>query len=682
MVSDWQKHRIIREFLIPDELKDDIAYCQRSLRSFVKVHQYLTERCKDLQEEQQTLVKRYQQELEAEIRAIGKEQSVLVDNLTQQLKVFQHRTATERHIELADDLANGYVAWVLSNHCEVNGATGMCQPPHKVSERLSEWQLYQKYRLPDTLIPVLPSIEDGSAAPEEGGKRAEKRIRTRPVLQTSLLKPATERTATPETVIAKPKAADSLTPPVTPPSPTQSVQRSPSSSVSMAVKTVAATPAGGGSNKRKAIESSSAMVESKTLRSRATTNVVGGPAKGGKTVEPVEDTEPGDTFDDSSASSVATVDGTVAMKRGRSSLYHALNKAKLTQKTSPPNSATKGNRGVATAANTIAGGANGNGRGSETAARATSVSSDSSNSRSSTPGSSRKAVATEPPVTSDDSSNERFLPPEDYCPPPDTIHEWEQYTFLKLYGLYTLEDSRLLKERKNERKRRSCCSTERKDFHYGRYDQFEQQYYVLSKRRTNGNKRPALLYTATTVAERCMSHRKQQQQQRTGAGSWSTTSTEPSPLLASSPEDAAAAVVAPTSRSESPASEPQVTDSSVAVLELNNKMCFVCNEPGTNDSLSTCVECCNTYHINCHTDEKEETLEKTLPAPAVLASPAEDNTDVADDGTAGAADTEATATEGSSAIDDNAEQILPPQRDNLCPGCFKIAAHKAQLRVA
>uniref|UniRef100_A0A2M4BG71 Putative cell wall protein awa1 n=1 Tax=Anopheles marajoara TaxID=58244 RepID=A0A2M4BG71_9DIPT len=676
MVSDWQKHKIIQEFLIPDEIKDDIAYCQRSLRDCVKVHQYLTERCKDLQEEQQTLVKRYQQELEAEIRAIGKEQSVLVANLTQQLKLFQHRTATERRIELADDLANGYVAWVLSNHCEVNAGAGMCQPPHKVSERLSEWQLYQKYRLES--IPVLPSaIEDGSTTTDDGAKRAEKRLRTRPVLQTSLLKPATERTATPESV--KSKAVDSLTPPVTPPSPTQSVQRSPSSGVSTAVKTVAATPAGGGSNKRKATESS-AMVESKTLRSRST-NAVGGPAKGGKTVEPVEDgTEPGDTFDDSSASSVATVDVTVAMKRSRSSLYQALNKAKVTQKTSPPNSATKGNRGVANATTaTVAGGTNGNGRGSESAARATSVSSDSSNSRSSTPGSSRKAVATEPPVTSDDSSNERFMPPEDYCPPPETIHEWEQYTFLKLYGLYTLEDSRLLKERKNERKRRSCCSTERKDFHYGRYDQFEQQYYVLSKRRTNGNKRPALLYTATTVAERCMSHRKQQQQR--GGGSWSTTSTEPSPPLTSSPEDAAA-VVPPKSRSESPASEPQLADSSTAILEPDNKMCFVCNEFGTNDSLSACVECCNIYHINCHTDEEgEKTPEKTLPA-AALETPAQDT---AEDGTStptAAAAADATATEGSGAIDDNAVQILPPQRDNLCPGCFKLAARKAQLRVA
>lgn len=39
MVSDSQKRKAIREFLIPDTLKDDIAYCQRSLRDCVKVHQ-------------------------------------------------------------------------------------------------------------------------------------------------------------------------------------------------------------------------------------------------------------------------------------------------------------------------------------------------------------------------------------------------------------------------------------------------------------------------------------------------------------------------------------------------------------------------------------------------------------------------------------------------------------------
>lgn len=48
--------------------------------------------------------------------------------------------------------------------------------------------------------------------------------------------------------------------------------------------------------------------------------------------------------------------------------------------------------------------------------------------------------------------------------------------FLRLFGLYTHTYSDYLKTRRSTRKRRNCTSTERGDFHYGRFDLFERQY--------------------------------------------------------------------------------------------------------------------------------------------------------------------------------------------------------------
>ncbi|XP_058053297.1 uncharacterized protein LOC131205277, partial [Anopheles bellator] len=502
MVNEGQKHKIIQEFLIPDELKDDIAYCQRSLRDCVKVHQDYAERCKSLATNQQTQVKQYLLELEAEMLAIGREQSGLVQDLTRRLKLFQQRTANERRVELGDDLANGYVAWLLSNHCEIQ--CNFSSTPHKVTERLSESQLYQKYRL-DPIIKQEPG-EDPAPHPSEAAKPSEKKLRKRPVLQTSLLKPQPECPV----VVDGEELKHSLSPPVTPPTPPP---LPPPLGVTKA--TVApGTPVG--SSKRKTIE---APVELKNLRSRSVNGGVAPKAK--PMLQPAETVERASSEEQIPPTDTVLV--TAAMKRSRNILHQALNKAKITQKVSPPSSATKSNRGSRGGTAAI----------EQNQQRGVSVSSDSSNSRSSTPGSSQSLNGSKSirpvelaTVSSDDSSNERFLPLEECCPPPpENIHEWDQYTFLKLYGLYTLEDSKLLKERKNERKRRSCCSTERKEFHYGRYDHFEQQYYVLqSKRRPNGNKRPALLYTSTS-AEKCGKKRS--------GSSWpavpSTTASPPPP---------------------------------------------------------------------------------------------------------------------------------------------------------
>lgn len=613
MVTDSQKHKVIKEFLIPDTVKDDIAYCQRSLRDCVKVHQYFVERCNSLSVKQQEQVKKYLLELEDEMRAIGQEQSGLVMDLANRLKHFQRKTANEKHIVLGDDLANGYVAWVLSNHSDVH--CNAAYMPHAVSERLNESQLYQKYRLE----PV-QSCDVGTALPD-GTKLQDKRLRKRPVLQTSLLKPKEERDH-PSTAL---KQEPSLTPPSTPKTPPTPPPPQP------AQGTVTRTTA----SRRKTPPEQQPLILKKMLRSRSTTPVV--------TVKQEHDIkqEPSDqenSIDTEDQLATITLQESAAVKRGRSNLLQALNKAKTTQKTalkqpqtSPPASAIKGGR------NNRAGSLNAGEQ------RSSSVSSDSSNSRASTPGTScngggsgvgntRKSNVEN--GTSDESSLERLLPPEEPpCTLPTNIDEWEQYSFLKLFGLYTIEDSNLLKGRKNERKRRSCCSTERKDFHYGRFDYYEQQFYIVQKRRYNVNKR--LLFTATS-AEKSINKRKP----------WSS-------LVMPAPVSLPVQDLSTDGKASFQADSLEREEDESCVLEAQNKLCFVCKKDGnTANTLNTCMDCSNFYHLSCHVDEDASQAEQKIDCKA--------DTNDCDGG------------------DENgnrstAAQLLTTPRNELCPVCLALA---------
>uniref|UniRef100_A0A182Q964 PHD-type domain-containing protein n=1 Tax=Anopheles farauti TaxID=69004 RepID=A0A182Q964_9DIPT len=605
MVNNSQKEKIIKEFHIPDTLKDDIAYCQRSLRDCVKVHQYFVQICKNLTILQQEQVRMYLLELEDEMRAIGKDQSGLVQDLAKRLKHFQRKMANEKHVELGDDFANGYVAWVLSNHFEM--PYNSVYVPHGVSERLNETQLYQKYRLEplvscnaDTSLPDVTSLRDT-------------RLRKRPVLQTSLLKPKDERDLS---NTASKEKKPSLTPPSTPPS-SLTPPTPPAPVIARTITTVAGN--------RRSTPPEQPVTPPKMLRSRSIAPVVTVKQEPKVKQEPMDQETGG--IDSEDQISPKSIRESAAVKRGRNNLLQALNKVKTTQKniikqsqTSPPASVVKAGR---------------NNRASSVNAgehRSASVSSDSSNSRASTPGSSNSTNARKPAETGgiDECVNERLLPLEETIPSwPTNIDEWEQYGFLKLFGLYTIEDSNLLKGRKNERKRRSCCSTERKDFHYGRFDYYEQQFYIVQKRRCNVNKR--LLYT-TTPAEKSIKKRKP----------WSNEALPPPASLPASD----VAVEPDTKPSLEPASTESVIEKNEIskLLEPDNKMCFVCNKVGTTETLSACMECCNIYHLSCHTDEVVDHKPKEKTA-----------YNAADD-------------DGG----DESDSRPDLQRDNLCPVCLAL----------
>uniref|UniRef100_A0A182NZL0 Zinc finger PHD-type domain-containing protein n=1 Tax=Anopheles epiroticus TaxID=199890 RepID=A0A182NZL0_9DIPT len=622
MVSDSQKRKAIREFLIPDTLKDDIAYCQRSLRDCVKVHQYFAQRCNSLSVMQQEQVRRFLLELEDEMQAIGKEQNGLVQDLARRLKHFQRKTATEKHIELGDDLANGYVAWVLSSHAEVQCNTAYV--PHAVSERLNESQLYQKYRLVD---PLLSCIADPSTLPELPIGQ-DTRLRKRPVLQTSLLKPKEERDLLLNSTALKEKP--SLTAPSTPPT------------------APAPLPARTGGNRRKT-PPEQPLVPTKILRSRSTTPVVvtvkQEPKVKEEPLEPEASLTDGIDLEDRSTPPIV-IRETAAVKRSRTNLLQALNKVKSKQKivskaqsaqtsSSPPKGGRNGRAGSVSAVEQQ---------------RSSSVSSDSSNSRASTPGSASNngatttgSIAQHKQTPSDEISIGRslLLPPEEpACSLPTNIDEWEQYSFLKLFGLYTIEESNLLKGRKNERKRRSCCSTERKEYHYGRFDYYEQQFYIVQKRRYNVSKR--LLYTATS-AETSIKKRKP------WAGSG--VATIPSPPPASLPMQDIPVDIKPTLQN--------VPEEKGSVLcEPENKLCCVCNKDGTEvDAMLDCTDCSNKYHLSCRENEDESSQE---------AKQMTDSKTVLNDGN----DNDSEQTESHP---DGKVQLQPPERNNRCPVCVGLA---------
>uniref|UniRef100_A0A182JNJ5 Uncharacterized protein n=1 Tax=Anopheles christyi TaxID=43041 RepID=A0A182JNJ5_9DIPT len=484
-------------------------------------------------------VKQYLLELEDEMRAIGKEQNGLVQDLAKRLKHFQRKTASEKHIELGDDLANGYVAWVLSSHAEIQCTAAYV--PHAVSERLNESQLYQKYRLMDPLQSCI--VDTSPSQPEQGPKGQDTlRLRKRPVLQTSLLKPKEERDILHNTAL---KEKPSLTTP------------SPST---LSTPPPPLLPAAGRTGNRRKTPPEQPLVPMKMLRSRSNTPVVVTVMKQEPVKVKQEPLEPeaeaaGAIDSEDRSTPPIVIRETAAVKRGRSNLLQALNKVKTAQKpvakllpqptTSPPASATKSGRNCR--------------------AGSVSASSDSSNSRASTPGTGNSGAQPKQATSDDSSSADRLLllPPEEPAPSlPTNIDELEQYSFLKMFALHTIEDSNMLKGRKNERKRRSCCSTERKEYHYGRFDYYEQQFYIVQKRRYNVNKR--LLYTSTS-AEKLIKTRKP----------WTSSVAIP-PSPPSLP-------VQETPVEMKPAPLPSISNErkeESLVLEPDHKLCLVCNKIG------------------------------------------------------------------------------------------------------
>ncbi|XP_055640158.1 uncharacterized protein LOC129777726 isoform X2 [Toxorhynchites rutilus septentrionalis] len=553
MVNANLKEKMLR-FQIPSELKDDLVYCQRSLRHFVKVHQLLASKLSnELTQSQVTKLKQYLLELEAEMVEIGNEQRPLIQELDAQVRSYLKQLYSSADLEEIE-MAFGYVSRALSVHYEMSFNTKYS--PRNVTERLTETQLAHKYELA-SFDEARPKKEKDESQSSTDSSISPTTIRNQK--QISLLKPKEERVGP-----ASKPAVSSTVPPF---------------------NNITFSNAKALVNEQvlKKIAPEAIVVPKKLIKILPKSEpiprpipklpeIVTSPVK-----QEQDDYEPQE------------LPATVAIKKSRLNLLQALNKAKnscnlsQSQPEEQPKFATvsprhKGITKVKSDPLPV------------TSKRASSgASSDSSaNSRSSTP------ISTK---ASDDSSADRTPPGpiEDYVEPqPTDIAELEQPVFLKFFGLLTLEESKALATRKTERKRRSCNSTERKDFHYGKIDYYEQQSHHITRRR---NKRP-ILYSPP--ATRGVKKRKHFDTIAATTGAGTTTARSASGSSGSSPSCSAAAATAATA---SAGTRVAAGDSSKLVLaELESKTCIVCNKSGSADSLSACVYCCNIYHLRCHSN--------------------------------------------------------------------------------
>lgn len=538
MVNANLKEKMLR-FQIPNELKDDLIYCQRTIKVFIKVHQLLASKLSNgLTQSQISKLKRYLHELESEMVEIGNEQRPLVQELDGLIFAYLRQLSARELVDVDAETAHGYVSRALSVHYEMSFNTKYT--PRNVTERLSEAQLVHKYELSsfDEARPKKEKDESqssvGSSVSPTGAHPYNQKQ------QVSLLKPKEERctgNGSSSSQQAREQALKKIAPE------TIAVPRK-------LVKTLPKTAAG---------EPSLARPIAK--------------------LPDLEKASPVKVEEDDEEDELPELPPTVAIKKSRLNLLQALTKARNQNQNAPEGEVAKPSlpRQRATMTKTKSdplpkrGASSGGGN----------ASSDSSpNSRSSTPLSVK---------ASDDSSSDPVRSPiEEYVEPqPTDIAELPQPMFLRYFGLLTLDESKALATRKTERKRRSCNSTERKDFHYGKIDYYEQQLSHIARRRVN--KRP-ILYSPP--ATRGVKKRKHFEliADRTGAGSVKGGGSGSS-SSSSGTGVAAARVVTGTAESNK-----------LVLADLENKMCIVCNKTGSPDSLSACVYCCNIYHLKCHSN--------------------------------------------------------------------------------
>lgn len=433
----------MNRFQIPNDLKDDLVYCQRSLRHFVKVHQLLASKLANgLTQSQVSKLKRYLQELEAEIIDIGNEQQPLVGELDRLVREYIKETAAKEFIDIDREMANGFVTRGLSVHYEMSFNTRYT--PKTVSDRLTEAQLVHKYELASFDEPQ-PKKEKDESQSSSGSSISPTTTHPYNQRQISLLKPKEERVCS---------ASSKNLPPF--------------NNITF--------------SNAKAMVNEQALKKIAPERIAVPKKLIKVPPKIENLPRPVAKLPEIDCSNVKQEEDYEPQELPATVAKSRMNLLQALNKAKnnsLSIKAEPeespkpvvPTFSARQKPMPKTRSDPLPGSSN--------KRPSSGASSDSSpNSRSSTPLSVK---------VSDDSSTDRVpMPIEEYYESqPLHIDELEQPVFLKFFGLLTLEESKALTTRKTERKRRSCNSTERKDFHYGKIDYYEQQMTHIARRRSS-----------------------------------------------------------------------------------------------------------------------------------------------------------------------------------------------------
>uniref|UniRef100_A0A182W966 Uncharacterized protein n=1 Tax=Anopheles minimus TaxID=112268 RepID=A0A182W966_9DIPT len=543
MQKQWE---LIKEFSLPGELALSITYLQRALRDCAVQHQILASKINNLPMHQRPKVKQYMMELEREMLSIGKEQEGLVRQLSERVKRFQMAVQSQRLITLSDDLLYGFVSRQLAAQHET---AVFCSTPKHISPRWSATELAQKFSL-ETILKTIalqeeekkpamlqshdfnPADDDACWNPVMSTTSTKRSKKTKPTTQT-YTRPFAEVESGFQSVF-KPKSSDS-----TDERPFASVSDKKSDKVKSEnklnalkeqlekstddeqqeekrsvrpvktedcakVETGRWVPGCPGrppkaanyisAAKLAAIRARRASVPIAQKRSTRRMEVL--PEKV-KQPDPVDDSPGEDDQSQEVLESSAAVrrgrknrlqevlETSAAVRRGRSNLLQALKKQKRGPGR-PPNAEKAAKRvpvpGVSKLVKHASyGGSSGS----------------SPNSRSSTPtwgtrqhsedSCDRRSSSTEYPPLND--------PGEMPGLTAISIYELGQDSFLRYLELHTPEEAQALKERKRERKRRSCYSTERKDFHYGKLDYYEQQQQYQAVRASKRTLQRPVLYS-------------------------------------------------------------------------------------------------------------------------------------------------------------------------------------------
>ncbi|XP_017021520.1 uncharacterized protein Lint-1 [Drosophila kikkawai] len=137
------KYYVEKFYVLPLELKDDIIYCQRAMRDFLKVHTLVSEVFKEQADADPVQMRRILDELEDEVYEINAEHQFLMLRLNDDLDEF-HRKLQENNIASVPAVLNEFV----SNQIVPLIADASYQiSPHSVVSRANEEMLIRKHFL-------------------------------------------------------------------------------------------------------------------------------------------------------------------------------------------------------------------------------------------------------------------------------------------------------------------------------------------------------------------------------------------------------------------------------------------------------------------------------------------------------------------------------------------------------
>ncbi|KAH8416547.1 hypothetical protein KR222_009016 [Zaprionus bogoriensis] len=137
------KYYMEKCYVLPLELKNDLIYCQRAMRDFLKVHGLVSDVFKEQADADPVQMQRILDELETEVYEINAEQQFLMLRLNDDLDIF-YKKLEENNIQTVPELGNEYIS---SQIVPLIGDASYKICPQSVLTRDNEEMLIRKHFL-------------------------------------------------------------------------------------------------------------------------------------------------------------------------------------------------------------------------------------------------------------------------------------------------------------------------------------------------------------------------------------------------------------------------------------------------------------------------------------------------------------------------------------------------------